>query len=278
MSLLPDFEKPPVIEVVISLQFQPLEALRSCHLGIYWQNVRAEGFSRTEDHLQLMPAFEDFEARPSPKVGVRFQAFDDAPPLPRVWFLNETQSELIQVQRDRLIVNWRQGASPEPYPHYVSIIERFKFALKTFSEFVSSENLGTINPTQCEVTYVNHISTGVSSNHSDLDHLVTMWRHTYSDSYLSKPEDVGFSARYRMEDEQGNPVGRLHVDFQPAYRNTDGRPIFVMNLTARGKPEPADLGGAFRLFDREHEWIVRGFTSMTTQEMHALWGKKNGHS
>jgi uncharacterized protein (TIGR04255 family) len=274
---LPEFENPPVVEVAISLQFKPLELLHSAHFGFLWEALRAEGFSRIEDHGELEPAFEEFDTRPSGKFGVRVQAFDDAPPLPRVWFMNENQNELIQVQRDRLIVNWRQGAKSEPYPRYVSILHRFKFALEAFQAFTAAEKLGALIPAQCEVTYVNHMPAGLGwDKHGDLTSVIGPWSGQYSDSYLSAPEDVGFSARYRMEGERGNAIGRLYVTFQPAYRNSDGLPIFVMNLTARGKPEPADFKGAFSLFDQEHEWIVRGFTSMTTKKMHDIWRRKNG--
>ena len=274
---LPEFEEPPVVEVAISLQFKALEALRTPHIGLLWNIFRTEGYSRIEEHGELEPAFEEFEASPVPKVGIRVQAFDDAPPPPRVWFLNERQNELIQVQRDRLIVNWRRGAHSEPYPRYPHIIERFRSALASFIEFVTSEKLGEVVPAQCEVTYVNHMPSGLGwSKHGELDRVVTTWVNHYSDEYLRTPEDIGFVMRYRMDDETGSALGRLHVVLQPAYRTTDGQPIFVMNLTARGKPEPGDLAGVYQLFDREHEWIVRGFAAITTKHMHGLWRRRDG--
>jgi uncharacterized protein (TIGR04255 family) len=274
---LPEFENPPVVEVAISLQFKPLELIRAAHFGILWESLRREGFSRIEDHGELEPAFEEFGPRSSGRVGVRFQAFDDAPPLPRIWFLNEARNELIQVQRDRLIVNWRVGARSEPYPRYVNILKRFRSALEIFLAFVGAENLGDLVPTQCEVTYVNHMPAGLGwTHHGEIYKVICPWGNVYSDSYLSTPEDVGFVARFRMEAETGKPIGRLHVNFQPANRSSDGQPIFAMNLTARGTPDPPDLNGAFRLFDLEHEWIVRGFTSLTTKNMHDIWRRKNG--
>lgn len=275
MTHLPEYDNPPVVEVAISLQFKPLELLRSSHYGVFWQTLREAGFRRTEDHGALGPAFEHFEATPSSRVGIRLQAFDDAPPLPRVWFLTEPQNELIQLQSDRLVVNWRQGAGSEPYPRYARIIERFRFALRELERFTEVEELGSIVPNQCEITYVNHILADEKwSKHGELSQVVTVWENEYSDPYLSAPEDVNFTARYRMEDETGKPIGRLYVSFQPAYQKADGLPIFLMNLTARGAPEPADLNGAFRLFDLQHEWIVKGFTSITTERMHRFWKRR----
>src|ERR1700683_627589 len=267
-SPLPDFERPPVVEVAVSLQFKPLELLRSAHFGLLWERFRSEGLPLTEDHGGLEPAFEELEASGTPRIGVRLQAFDDAPPLPRVWFLNEAQNELVQVQRDRLIVNWRQGARSEPYPRYSSIRSRFKSALDLFSAFAAAEKLGVIIPMQCEVTYVNHISAGEGwSTHADIDHVMTVWESQYSELYLPRPEDVAFDTRFLMADEKGVPLGRLHVQLQSAYRSVDKHPIFVLSLTARGAPQSADFAAAFRLFDQQHEWIVRGFACLTTKEM-----------
>jgi uncharacterized protein (TIGR04255 family) len=277
MTSLPEFDQPPVVEVAISLQFKVLEALRGPYIGLLWGAFRKEGYLRVEEHGELEPAFEELQTASAPSVGIRVQTFDDAPPPPRVWFLNEARNELIQVQRDRLVVNWRGGAQSELYPRYTHIIKRFYSALATLSDFAVSEKLGEIIPTQCEITYVNHILSGAGwSTHGELDVLITTWQNRYSDDYLGVPEDVGFKARYRMRDEAGKVLGRLHVVLQPAHRSIDSLPILVLNLTARGKPEPANLEGVSQLFDREHEWIVRSFTSVTTKRMHELWGRRNG--
>jgi uncharacterized protein (TIGR04255 family) len=273
--MLPDFERPPVVEVALSLQFRPLELLRSAHLGLLWSGFRNTGFSRVEDHGELEPVFEDFDAKPSPRIGVRMRAFDDAPPLPRIWFLNESQNELIQFQRDRFIVNWRKGAEAEPYPRYGSIRRRFQSAFTLLADFLKSEEVGEIEPNQCELTYVNHMPAGEGwATHGEADHVVTVWKNEYSESYLSSPEDVAVAMRYRMHDGKGAPLGRLHITFHPAMRAADASPIFAMNLTARGEPKPADLDGALNLFDLQHEWIVRGFASVTTPHMHEIWRRR----
>ena len=169
-SRLPEYDEPPVVEVAISLQFKVLESLRSPYFGLLWSVFRQEGYSRIEEHGELEPAFEVFEPTSLPSVGIRVQTFDDAPPPPRVWLLNEPQNELIQIQGDRLILNWRRGAQSEPYPRYSHIIERFRSALASFIQFAMSEKLGDVVPTQCEVTYVNHIpSGGGRSKHGDLE-------------------------------------------------------------------------------------------------------------
>ena len=274
MTPLPEFERPPVIEVAASLQFEPLDAMKSVHLGEFWPDLRSLGLTAIEDHGALEPEVEDFGAVQLSSPRITLRTFDDTLPLPRVWFLNEAKTELIQIQRDRLIVNWRQGATPEPYPRYKSVMERFKLAFDLFAKFVNARALGKIEPNQCELTYVNHLPVGQGwSKHGELGLVVTSWQEAYSDAYLSNPEDVSFRVRFRMRDGQEN-LGRLHIAVQSAYRTIDGQPIFVLTLTGRGKPQPPTLEGAMNLFDSEHEWIVRGFASITTPEMHHVWGRK----
>jgi len=275
-SKTPAYERPPVVEVALSLQFEPVELLRSVHFGLLWSRLRQDGFSRVEDHGALEPVFEDF-ALSSPRIGIRVQTFADAPPLPRVWFLNADGTELIQVQSNRLIVNWRRGAGAEPYPRYTHILKRFKAALQLLSGLMAEENLGQIVPNQCEITYVNHILAEKEwSKHGDIANVVTIWRNQYSDSYLGAPEDVAFAARYRMVAEDGATLGRLQVALQPAFRREDSSPIFALTVTARGAPASASFESALALFDKQHEWIVRGFTSITATGLHKFWGRIDG--
>jgi hypothetical protein len=45
---LADFECPPVVETVLSLQFEKLSAMRAVHFGVFWLRVREE-FPKTEE-------------------------------------------------------------------------------------------------------------------------------------------------------------------------------------------------------------------------------------
>ncbi len=103
---LPSFDRPPVVEVVLSVQFEPLVSLHTPQLGLLWKEFEAR-FPKTEDQPPLPPSIEQFGRRSMPPVSFSIQEIDGATP-PRVWFLNREETELIQVQQDRFIVNWRQ--------------------------------------------------------------------------------------------------------------------------------------------------------------------------
>lgn len=47
---LPDFAKPPVAEVVLSLQFGALSSLTTAHVGLLWRKYR-DLFPLIEEHL-----------------------------------------------------------------------------------------------------------------------------------------------------------------------------------------------------------------------------------
>ena len=77
---------------------------------------------------------------------------------------------------------------------------------------------------------------------------------------------------FAIKDERQAPVGRLHVTAQPAIRKEDRKPMVILNLTARGKPEGEGTDGVLRFLDRGREWIVKTFKEITTSEMHQIWG------
>jgi len=60
---------------------------------------------------------------------------------------------------------------------------------------------------------------------------------------------------------------------QPAFTVEDERPIYVLNMTARGAPLGDNLEGVLGFLDIGHEWVVRGFTAITSDVMHRVWGR-----
>src|SRR5688500_8008989 len=113
---LPEFDNPPVVEVALSVQFEKLEGLRVPQLGRIWHAFRNR-FPRTEEQMPLEPAFEQFGVPTTGKPEVRVE-LSSVPTTPRVWFLNEQGTELVQIQQDRFVRNWRKQTDDEAYPRY----------------------------------------------------------------------------------------------------------------------------------------------------------------
>lgn len=266
--VLADFDDPPVVETVLSVQFQKLTAMQVVHFGLFWQRIQ-ERFPITEERPPLFPITERF---PDPAVRggrVQFETVE-TPALPRIWMLNTEGTEMVQLQNDRFIKNWRKAGEKNQYPHYEPVIKpAFERDFREFQSFLAEENLGEIKVNQCEVTYVNHIVSGQGWQYlSEADRIFTFWNRPAA-PVPGRAEDLGIHVRFPITDDVERSIGRLHVDVQPALRATDNRPMYVMNLTARGL-----YGSGFDFFDIGRQWIVKSFERLTTEDMHTIWRKK----
>jgi hypothetical protein len=108
-------------------------------------------------------------------------------------------------------------------------------------------------------------------NFSQIERILAPWSGKYSDDFLRHPEQGHTNLRYLIPSQTGEPVGRLHVNLAPAVDMKTQTPIFVLTLTARGRPIGDGVEGALSFLDLGREWIVRGFASLTTPEMHRMW-------
>jgi uncharacterized protein (TIGR04255 family) len=268
---LPDFRNPPVAEVALSLQFDPLQSFHVPHLGLLWEQYR-DTFPKFEEHPPLPPAVEWFGLPTSSHFAPQVELLT-VPPMPRCWFVNERGSELVQIQQDRFVFNWRKLKEDDAYPRYEYVRTEFDKEFEVFRRFLEEENIGGVAPNQCELTYVNQLLSGQGWEHpGQLDKLVTVWRNQYSDQFLKEPEDVRLSMRYLIRD--GNDsIGRLHVNIEPRLSTIHKRPVIVITWTARGAPLTRNMAGVMAFFDIGRKWIVSAFASITTREMHRNWGR-----
>src|ERR1700732_1108441 len=102
---LPDFSNPPVAESFLSAQFDRLSGMKTAHFGLYWGEIR-DRFPETAEQVELPSVIERQVNQTQIGVGIQFEALE-APPPPRFWFVNQKGTELIQLQRDRFLKNWR---------------------------------------------------------------------------------------------------------------------------------------------------------------------------
>ncbi len=266
---LPEFDRPPVSEVALSIEFSPLERWGAAHGGLYWSRIIRD-YPRTETHQPIASQIEKFgsdtwQQQPGPKLkmidpaGIRF------------WFLTDDETRLIQIQRDRLIVNWRKVKGTEVYPRYESDIRpRFKREFASFIGFVQERELGKIDVQQCDVTYVNDIPLGEGwDSLSDLPKLLGVCSPLRPGSFLPMMETLFLQGSFEMPHNHG----RFHFATQFLKRMTDEREVYQLRLTARGKPDSSSESDVLSWLDIGREWVVRGFADLTTPEAHNLWGR-----
>jgi uncharacterized protein (TIGR04255 family) len=264
----PEFEHPPLDEMALGVQFDPLLNFRTVHFGLYWTRIRGE-YPHTEDQPPLAPVVEPAEITPPPTVPMAISL--PVPSPARCWFLNEGKTQLLQVQRDRFCRNWRQQEGNERYPRFGPLKQEFERAWKGFQTFVSEEHLGPLNVNQCELSYVNHIGSGKGwSELGELEKVFTLLRPRAAGGFLPPPETLSWQARYKLPEGRG----RLHVSMDPAFRGRDLKLVLLFNLTARGVPSGGSPEQILAWFDLAHEWAVGAFAELTGPVVHALWGIK----
>jgi hypothetical protein len=258
-----------VVEVALSLQFEPIIGLSTIHFAPLWEAYRAD-FPRVEEQPPLPAAVERFDEPPSAR---QFQVQVLPPQMfARYWFVSESGNEVVQVQQDRFIFNWRKVADTDLYPRYGAVRQNLVDQLQRFTQFLTDQGLGGLTFNQVEATYVNHISqNGVWQTHAHVGRVFSVWN---DDPALTRDlEALNVSLQDRRVDADGSPLGRLYVTAQSAFRSSDNAPIFALTLVARGGPGESTLVEALAVLDMEHDWVIRKFAETTTQQMHQLWGR-----
>ena len=269
---LPEYVSPPITEVAFGIQFEPLEDVLAVHLALLWQEFRKD-YPRVQEHPPLDPAFERFDQKAGSK-GPSVQLIG-AMPVPRFWFLTEDEAQLIQVQQDRLVFNWRKREGTAEYPRYEHVRSEFREGLNTLEEFLRREDLGTLTPNQCELTYVNLIEPGAEwERHGQIGEVIPTVKARFSDQFLQEAESLNFNMTFRIPGKDG-PIGRLHIQGGAGFLKEGLKPVIRLRLVARGAPEDPSLKSSFDFLDLAHEWIVRGFTSITSPQMHRIWERSD---
>ncbi len=195
---LEKLHSPPIVEVVCGVIFDPIEGLTPLNLGPFWERLRPE-----YPHHQLHP--------PILEEGQQLK-FDGFPPL-RVWMISADEAWLIQVQRDRFYVNWRQRG--DTYPRFSDqagtegVLSRFMREFGRFSAFAEESLSGTPHPIGLELTKIDQFVHGGSWNGIDDLALMLPWLAPFAAASSSKLPTI--ATRFREERAGGTLTIGLEV-------------------------------------------------------------------
>jgi len=269
---LVDFDAPPVSEVALSVQFAT-PTVDIAALAAFTMAVREQAPSIS--HQPVLPRME--ESFDGPMFAPTFQIIEQMASLPRTWFIGQ-DGYLVQLQPDRLTVNWRRERPDAAYPGYAEIRARLDRHLDDLRAAVQSTG-GHMAPIDlCEVAYVNPIEIPGEHEqyrHPDLARLINRLQAAPDDGFLGMPEDAQYQARWRIlhPDGSGRSVGRLYLAASPHWTHDASTPGYLVNLTAHVLPiqeEPT-----MDALNIAHEYVVVGFEDLTTPEMHKYWRLKD---
>jgi uncharacterized protein (TIGR04255 family) len=253
---LASYERPPVVEVVMGVQFQALSALLSPHTGLFWETIRDQ-YPKCREVATLVEQKEDFSGNVQ-AIGLNIAV--EEPQVPRLWFEDDNGEWLVQLQRDRFLHNWRL-TSKRPYPRYKAVKPAFLVRWKQFLAFVRKHKLGTVVPNQYEITYLNHIGL----EEAPLGDMFPDFRWNGDGKTIRAPDSTAISCVFTAPDRKR----RLRTSIRPA-RHKERGSIIVFELTVRGFDNEVSLGN---WFDAGREWIVTAFDEMTSSDAHKQWGR-----
>lgn len=255
------FKNPPLNEVAIGYTFLPRPDLLIPHLGRFWAEI-----DKTYPRCQHAAPIVD---------NINTGVLGDLP-LPRIWFTSEDDTRLVQLQQDRLLVNWRDTGAGTPYVRFPAVraeFERVQDLFRTYVERLTSE---AIHPATYNLTYVNIIKQGEGwTSTADIGRVFPHLRWHGDERFLPLPSDVGWKGTFPLPD----GFGSLTAQVQLAKLVRDNQPILRFELAANS----GSLGGNAMEFGKwvelAHHWIVHSFKDLTGEEMHRkFWLIEDGES
>jgi uncharacterized protein (TIGR04255 family) len=252
---LPSYEKPPVNEVVFGLRFNTPDQIRMPHVGLLWQKFQSD-----------YPIIQHAAPIASAKGEIQIDTATGTP-IPRFWFINLADDQLIQFQFDRFYFNWRRRESE--YPRYDYVKNMFDRLYENVINFFDELNFGSFNPIECELTYINHIPKGEGwDTIEDASKIFTDFVWNYKETrFLPNPQKISWRSEFLFPDEKG----RLTITLKHAIRSDDKSPIIVLELRTNGFCKSTNKKDILAWFDLAHDWIVKGFTDITTIEAQKIW-------
>lgn len=250
-----NFSRPPINEVALSQSFVSRLDLLVPHFGEFWATIK-DKFPKTQHATPVvspgdMPLQDPFGSW-----------------LPRVWFVSEDDTRLVQLQQDRLIVNWRQTERGEEYVRFPAVKAEFDSAWGNLDRYVA-ERLGTpLQPTRLELSYVNIIPAGKEESITDVcGRVLRDYTWAAGPRFLPKPGKLQSFFEVPLRDSAGS----LSVRISGAQRLNDGLLVLRFELVASGSlPEGMSRD---KWIEIAHETIVLGFKDLTSLEAQSTeWG------
>ena len=253
----PSFRRPPVVETVLTVQFEPLPGFLPVHLIDWFQTNRGTYPQFLLEH-RLRPIV--LPARLRGGTTPPRPALSDAA---RVVARSEDGSWAVQFQADRLAVNWRGPGETEPYPRFEQAAKRFAEVWGTFLEFARAKTLGRVRPNVGEVNYLNLIPPppGVPAG-EDFARVLCLVPPNQPSGITPLPPAAGCDLNRVFEFPQESGRGRrLLTEARLTTRGggVDRQTLFKLTaqVTMDGGPEVASgLSAA-------HDLVVRGFVALT---------------
>lgn len=255
---LPSYQRPPVIEVAVGVHFLQLPGLNTVALLRLVDQWR-DRYPKVLEQV-LLPPLPPMGATSG--SGFLLEFGSHATPV-RLWALNEDDSLLIQVQHDRLLVNWRKQ-SDGTYPRYSALRRELTAIWSEFERHIAADpKLGVLRPTAAEVTFLNRLHANTAA-----EVIEALSPTFYPDSHVATRLQID---RQLGNPDDGKPHGRQTISLSHPIDGQQSLQLEIASVVAiDGGPPTLDVMSAL---DFAHEEGVLMFDRFTTATAHTEWGK-----
>ena len=248
----PERRCPPINELISGVRFESLPDFTAAYLGQLWEIYR-DRYPLTEQQPPL--------SRPGASELILPGNIVPA----RVWFLTQEKTELIQVQQDAFLYNWRALSLDDEYPRFETVYEEFLRNWQELCSFVERNALGEVQPDLFELTYIDvfDIQEGQDILKQAAFYLPDLqWRDGRCTA-LQTPR--GFNTHYTFS--LPEDLGDLIVNVATGTNRRTKQPIVRVESTARGRSEDMN-----QWFTSVHTFIIDAFKDITSTEAQKQWG------
>lgn len=260
---LPEFETPPLDEVVVGVQFSPSANYSSVRANDIWKLFK-DDFPIVQEQPPLEPAFETFGGA-NQQSGVQFR-IGPAPLRSRLWFVSTEKNHLIQFQEDRLLMNWRKRPNGQDYPRFEGIAAAYEMHLGALKSLFETALSSGLDVNQCEVSYINIVNVDDYSKVGEWFNFLCFQNLGFENLKLFFNEVV--------LNEAGKPFARLSYELQSVV-TADGKvKAFRFSLTFRGQPFDSSISAAMKFIRTGREKIVMRFSELTSEKAHRAWKRR----
>ena len=267
MTATPDYSNPPIVEMILGVQFSPLTKLTAGHFGIFWRDF-GEDWIEPADAPLIDDQFELFDpAKWSTPGGLHLRL--EPVRLPGRFTLGHKGGDrLVQLQATRFHLNWRKRE--QFYPSYKRLISEFEGMFSRFTGRAEKLGLGPVAVNQWELTYID------AFHQEEYWTTPADWADILPGLFgpLFPTEGAGVALERRTAEwsyEIQPRRGRLHVAAGPGRVGGEERDALLLQMTARG---PVGKGGVETLragLDLGHDIAFETFLRVTSEVAKKKW-------
>jgi len=262
------YERPPVTEVLLGVQFKPMMDFKSLHYGLFWANHLSDlGWVPVADEGILPRVAEAFD---KPLLKANQKKGEESAVGVRIRMKNGAEDRMLQFQPDKLLLSWVKNEAAGGKPPYDQLKNEFSVLFQALTDFIDDHEMNALQPDLWEVKYLNQIPPGQLWNEpSD-------WPKILPSLF---PPDLAMGDGLRFATFEGEwyyeiepQKGRVKVRAAKMFVNQKPPAVLYLRVQARGDIGESGMPDWSSGFDLGHGACNRLFNKLTSPDAQKEWG------